>query len=520
MMATGQARLPHILFIYCDELRADALGCWGETEVHTPHLDRLAARSAAFRRCYVQSPLCLPSRVSLATGRYVRSHGAYDNGCAPAPGEVPLYHAFTARGYATPNVGKAHFGVNPLTFGFSEQRDFDDGTTPFGVKDPAERARAPHKRVPGNLPLVMYGTHPRAAEQTKAAQVISAAIERLAQAEQRGETVFLTASLIEPHTPILPPVPYDTMYDPAALAVPPSFMAPLAGKPYLQRFYFEARRFGALSEDDFRRARAAYFGVVSHVDTQIGRLLRWLDEHALWERTIVVFTSDHGAMLGEHGWFEKWGHCYEEVVRVPLLISFPDGLGAGQEYVTLVESIDVLPTLLDFLGESAPGPVQGRSLLPLLRGERHDHRRRVFSELFAGGLMAAPAVMVRDDRWKLVAYPPGDGMEARLPVDHPARFSDVFASPLRCGELYDLAADPHELRNRYEDPAHGSVRAALEAVIEEWMVDQEPYPDFHAMLPPAAPPATYQFEQGTTARRVVEALQAGRRTGDPGGSTR
>src|SRR5262245_13062665 len=121
---TGQARAPHVLFIYCDELRADVLGCWAETEVRTPSLDRLAGRAAMFRRCYVQAPLCLPSRVSLATGRYVRSHGAYDNGCAPAPGEVPLYQAFTARGYATPNVDKAHFCVIPLAFGFSEQCHF------------------------------------------------------------------------------------------------------------------------------------------------------------------------------------------------------------------------------------------------------------------------------------------------------------------------------------------------------------------------------------------------------------
>ncbi|HLH73969.1 MAG TPA: sulfatase-like hydrolase/transferase, partial [Chloroflexota bacterium] len=495
---------PNIIVIMADELRADVLGCYGHRLVRTPNLDILADQSVRFDRAFVTCPMCLPSRVSIATGRYVRSHGAFDNSFRPSPDERSLYDTLRAQGYRTLSYGKSHFGMPATEFGFDQASDFSDGTTPFGIRDPAERRSVPHKRTAGALPLVIYGRHPRPAAQTKAAQVADAVIRNIHELAASREPFAVCASFHEPHTPILPPVPFDTMYDPTLVDLPGSVGAGLSSKPVLQRYYARARRFDELTIEDFRRCRAAYYGLVTFLDQQIGRVLAALSDLQILDRSIVVFMADHGTMLGEHGLVEKWGHFYEPLVRIPLLIRFPDGRLAGYGHPGLVEAIDVLPTVLDYAGISRPEGVQGRSLLAELGGEPEQSRDQVFSEWHAAGLLEEPIVMVRTERWKLALYPSQEAIERRLPNDHPLKYSDLFDAPLVDGELYDLVNDPGEQHNRFGDPSVSELQRDLTARIESWLAGQSAADFREAQAPSAFSWGYFQFEQGAWLKHLAD----------------
>jgi arylsulfatase A-like enzyme len=293
---------------------------------------------------------------------------------------------------------------------------------------------------------------------------------------------LLRASFNEPHTPILPPRPFDELYDPASIDLPESRHVALTTKPLVQRYYARARRFDELSDDDLRRCRAAYYGLVSFVDAQVGRILDAIDEIGLSDSSIVVFLADHGAMLGEQRMIEKWGHFYDPVVRIPLLFRFPDRRDAGTVRRDLVEEIDVLPTVLDYLGVRLPEQVQGHSLLGSSAGDRPAGRAFVVSEWYAGGFLDQPISMIRTDRWKLTSYPAQEAVDRRLPLDHPLKYSDLFDDPVVEGELYDLATDPGESRNRFDDRAVQDVRRGLEQTMAAWASAHAPA-DFRATQP-------------------------------------
>lgn len=500
---------PLVVFIMCDELAGHALGAYGNPICQTPNIDRLASQSMQFDACYVQSPICLPSRASIATGQYMRSHGGLDNSCQVVDDTVSLYGVARDAGYHTTIIGKSHFGRAPADFGFTETVPINTGGIgPFGIADPTERQLAQYRRLPGNLPLIIYGRYPRPGGQTDAALVADQAVQRIHELGRTGGLTdggptFLYLSFTAPHTPLLPPVPFDSMYPPESVDLPPNFRASLTGKPLLQRYYYESRGFSRLDEMDYRRAKSAYYAMTSHVDQEIGRVLDTLKAVGLFDDSIIVFTSDHGSMMGEHGWIEKWGHFYEQVVRVPLLIRVPGAAGNGSRSPALVEAIDTLPTVLDCIGLEPPSSVQGSSLLPILRADSDHHRAVVFSEWFTGGVLSEPCVMARTDSYKLCVYPDQAGIERRLPVDHPARFTDAFDPPVIEGELYDLRSDPWEVDNRFDDPAMAPVRKELMNDIEAWAGAQEPRADWE-LLTPSGPPAwsQFRFEQGGLAREV------------------
>lgn len=511
MPIKNKIHYPLIMLLLCDELAAHALGCYGNSVCRTPNLDRLAACSVRFEFCYVQSPMCTPSRVSIATARYPRSHGALDNSCRPLDDELSLYEVVRQAGYQTVLIGKSHFGLSPLEFGFTEAESVSTpGISTFGIADPAERQRAGYKRLPGNLPLVIYGRYPRSADQTDSALISARVVQRIHAMARPGsgagaKPLFLCASFLAPHTPLLPPSPFDELYSPESVDIPPNFCASLKGKPLVQRFYYESRGFSRLQEDDYRRARAAYYATISHLDLEIGRIIDVLEENGLLEETILIFTADHGSMMGEHGWIEKWGHFYEQVVRVPLLIHIPGLPSNGRVERSLVESIDILPTILDAAGLEIPPKAQGRSLMPLLRGEASLHRTDVFSEWFAGGLLTSPCVMIRGGRYKMCLYPDQASIEKRLPLDHLARFTDVFDSPAIDGELYDLESDPWELNNRWDDPSFADIQRQLADRITAWSKAQKHHVDWSACTPTGRSAwANFRLEEGALARALEE----------------
>lgn len=501
--------LPPVIEIMCDELTAEALGCYGSTVCQTPHLDELAQDSVRFDRAYVQSPICAPSRVSLITGRYLSEHGVWDNSCSPLPDCRSLYSDLQELGYHTVNFGKTHFNKPATEFGFDVSHPSPkDGTCAFGITDPAERPGRSVKKLPGNLPLAVSGRHPRPPDQTEAGLLAREVIEHITSLQPGTTGIYLRASFLTPHTPYLPPAPYDDLYDPATLPVPDNFMAPLDGKPTLQRFYAASRGFAHLDEDDFRTIRSSYYGLVTHLDHQVGLIIQALKDADLYERAVIVFTADHGTMTGEHGWVEKWGHFYEPVVRVPLIVHLPGHELAGRTVNALVETIDILPTVLEVVGGQAQSAIGGRSFLSLMQDGRTEHREFVVSEWFAGQIHDVPCTMIRTDRQKLVLYPTDD-LESRLPRDHPGRFAEFYADPVITGELYDLEADPGELLNLFDDPQYQPVVAEMRSLRDRWRDSLGPVARWPHQPEMSSGFRYFQMEQGLLSRKISEMVASG-----------
>lgn len=469
----------NILMIYADEFRADVLD-----EQVTPNLHELASRSVSFGCCHTPCPICVPSRAALATGRYPRSNGCLDNAMPALPGESArsLYRRFAEAGWTVENVGKYALPWPLAESGFSYHEDRDDGVSPFGPVDRELRRAASMRRLDGDLPIVISGEYPLPPEQCKTALVVDLAIDRL-RAHARDDRVFLRVALNQPHTPYAAPGPYARAFDPEDVALPSSWCDDPRSKPTLVQLFYANRRYRELTEDDYRCCRASYLGLVQYIDAELGRLQNAAAECWGTDNTIIVFTSDHGTCLGEHGWIEKWAQLWDETCRVPLLLSIPGTEPA--RCAALVSQMDLMPTLCELCGIAPPDEVHARSLAPLLTSPDKPFRDALFSETFIPGLMTEPACAVRTERWKLTDYPRMADVELRLPVDHPRNMHPMFdPENLVEGELYDLQADPEERANLIASPEHADAREQLRALLDDWRASCEPAVAWEDYTPP------------------------------------
>ncbi|NQT51721.1 sulfatase-like hydrolase/transferase [bacterium] len=464
---------PNILLISSDQHNAEILGCMGNPVVRTPHLDALAADGALCTHAFTSHPICTPARTSVFTGLYSKSHGVYHNinmnyqpgkPCLP-PERVAFPEVLADAGYHTSLFGKLHTrhegGKN---FGLRTAR-LVEGKCHF-VSSPAEqdeyRRALAQRGYPPDVWKVWendptYATNSYATSPLPEADYIDTfiadmAVEHLRQVEG---PFFSWVSFCTPHNPWDPPKPFDTMYDPAAIPLPHRKAGELETKPP-QWVDQVARTIASLParsvdpslpggaanaaarfpEEKTRRMLAAYYGQVSHLDQQIGRVLDALKARGLYDDTLVIFLSDHGDYCGNHGAFYKYAGLYDSLIRVPLLIRWP-GARPGRRVDELVSLIDVAPTILDAAGLNGPADMDGRSLRPLLTGEAADWRQELFVETGA-----TAAVLTPD--WKLVTWQ--DGTE----------------------ELYDRRRDPHDLDNLAAAPSLEPTRAALRERLAAW----------------------------------------------------
>jgi arylsulfatase A-like enzyme len=442
---------PNILWICTDQQRYDTIGALGNPHVHTPNLDRLAAEGVAFTHAFCQSPICTPSRASFLTGMYPSTIHACTNGNEVWAGAAPLISRLLAdAGYDTGLAGKLHLAGSQ---GRIEPRG-DDGYRIFEWSHhpennwPAGHAYADWLRGRGYDPDLVKAS-PEALP-VELHQSIWCAERAIVFIEQAGDRPWLmSVNPFDPHAPFDPPAEILAHYNPAALPGPLFRESDLASQARLSDVDFQnpARRPG---EFDAREVQAAYYAMIELLDMAVGRMMQAVERLGQRERTIVIFTSDHGEMLGDHGLLLKGCRFYEGLVRVPLLISWPGRFQAGLVSDALVELTDLTPTLLDACGLPMPERVQGRSLLPILTGQAapHEHRDFVRCEYYRALNPDAPgrqgifegtyATMFRDRRYKLVVY---------------------HGHPL--GELFDLQADPGEFDNLWNDPAHAAVRFDL-----------------------------------------------------------
>ena len=460
-------RRPNVLLLMADQLRADALGCYGNGVIHTPVIDGLAERGVRFERMFAAYPVCAPNRASIATGRYPTVHRLRANGMRLPVCERTLMEVLRDAGYRTYGAGKMHFGPqwafpadgspimdpDPSTaidpqppedafpwHGFDHVWLTEDHRTgPYGeylashgynVWDELHSASYPqHATEPSSFPEEHHQT----------TWVTDRAIDYLDR-HPADRPFFLWVSYVHPHHPFNPPAPYDTMYRPEDMPLPVWDEGEVARWPEAYRSKYRALGGGHeaigmdhLTNADWQRIKAFYYGMVSLIDKNTGRLLDTLEAQGRLENTIVVFTTDHGENLGDHHLLFK-GTTYDPVTRVPFIVSWAGNQGPGAARETLCSSIDIMPTLLDLLSVPCPEPcpVQGISLVPALREAGHRMR---------DALLIENAAIRRSVRTE----------DALL----------TWHGPATSGELYDLAADPDCLHNLWGLPEAEERQAGL-----------------------------------------------------------
>ncbi len=471
---------PNILFILTDQQRLDSMRCYGNDWIQTPSLDALADQSFVFENCYVTQPVCTPARASIMTGLYPQTTGLIGNN-KPLGRDTKTIAEMISGDYLCAYYGKWHLGDDAIPqHGFEEwlsvedfhrhqytrkeyrfrEADYNGFLRENGVEPPPPDVSY-EKWFPGaNLPE----------ELTQAAYLGNEAsrfIREHGQSAHASRPFMLYVSYFEPHPPYTGPL--NDLYDPDEISVGPAFLQRPEGGALVNRLRADYYMGGNLNplgaeggdvhdtstEAGWRKLRAQYFANVTLVDRSVGRILQALEESGQADNTIVVFTSEHGEMAGDHGMLEKRS-LYEEASRVPLLVRIP-WLNSGQERIGgSIGQVDFVPTLLELVGDAIPDHLQGQSRAAVLRGDAGLEDNDVFVQWNGMGdrNLGTPSInrmvslpwrsVVTGDRWKLNLCP-GD----------------------QC-ELYDLNTDPHELNNLFNQPEHRDRIRDLAARIRLW----------------------------------------------------
>jgi arylsulfatase A-like enzyme len=508
---------PNILFIMSDDHSERAISAYGSTLINTPNIDRIADEGVIFRESFVANSICGPSRAIMLTGKHSHKNGFRDNDDR-FDGSQPTYPLYLQQaGYTTAVVGKWHLGTKPVGFDYWEvlrgqgqyySPEFitniaSDMTTEKAVKDESGQ-------------VVEVELENRYEGEYVTTKVADLALDFL---ENRDESrpFLLIYNHKAPHRNWMPDVDELGEIDTSDLKVPDNFYDTYEGRPgaaaqtleindmYLSydlkleqheyegdlenmadgwAEYWASDFYGRMSEEQkarwdtyyteankeyqtvkhdakallewkYRRYMHEYLGTVHSMDRNIGRVLDYLDETGLAENTIVVYTSDQGFYIGEHGWFDK-RYMYEESMRTPLMVRYPAGIKAGQTVSEMVQNIDYAPTLLDFAGVTVPADMQGVSLKGLLTGKARDLNRDDLYYHYYEGIEKTHNVArqygVRTRTHKLI------------------RFKDVGMDHW---EMYDLQNDPGEMRNIYNDPAYEDIRGDLHRKLQSLRTQYE-----------------------------------------------
>ena len=430
---------PNMLIIMADQHAPMFSGPYGHSVVRTPNMDRLASEGVVFDAAYCNSPLCVPSRMSFMTGRHIQHIGIWDNGVPLASEAATWAHAVRTQGYDAVLAGKQHFRGPDRLHGFRAQiaRDINAENKPM-IPDWSQELenRPPFREIRTSAGL--------SEEVVADDEVEAAALAYLRHPDRQTGPWALNVGFVAPHPPWTVPPQFFDMYPPEEVDMPVIPPGHLEGQhPVHQRMRrWRGLAEGPLPEEAVRRARSAYYGLVTYLDEKVGRLLDALEETGLRENTVVVYTSDHGEFLGEHG---MWYKCslYEQAVRIPLIISWPGNL-SRRRVKEPVSSVDLSATIVELAGAPRLDWMDGDSLLSLAKGESQDWKNEAISEYYAMGV-TRPLAMIRQGRFKF-NYSLGER-----------------------AELYDLQDDPAELYDLGENPAYGDIRETLEArLLSQW----------------------------------------------------
>ncbi len=433
----------NVLFIVSDDLTNTAMSCYGSPTGQTPNIDRLAAKGVRFDRAYCQFPLCNPSRASFMTGLRPDHTHVYDNVIQfrkNIPDVQTLPQTFRKAGYFVARVGKIyHYGVPGQigTDGLDDPPSWEKVVNPRGRDKDDEEKGLIFTLMPNAKGSARYGgvLSWLAADGTDEEQtdgLIATEIVKLLEAN-RDRPFFLACGFFRPHTPYVAPKKYFAMYPPESFRLPEVPADHRKAHP-APAFASARKEQDAMSDEQRRQALQAYHAATTFMDAQVGRVLDVLERLKLADKTIVVFISDHGYHLGEHGLWQKMS-LFENSARVPLIIYDPRAKGNGRACARTVELTDLHATLADLAGLPAP-KTDGRSLKPLLDDPAAPWDRPALTQVQRGGKAKAfMGYSIRTERYRYTEWDDGRGGV----------------------QLLDYEKDPHELKNFANDPAYADV---------------------------------------------------------------
>lgn len=459
---------PDIIFIITDQQRYDTIAALGAGHAVTPNIDRLVQRGTTFTNCHVTAPSCVPSRASLFTGYYPHTTGVYSNG---QPWSRTWVERLAQAGYHTVNFGKMHTIPYNAPAGFQERyvvenKDrYMEGRWYFDEWDKALAAHGLKKqqrelyRLRGDYRERLGAFEWELPEHLHSDVFVGRTAQWWIETRPLEEPLFLQIGFPGPHPPYDPTPEFAAKYLARTdIPLPQVTEEELASLPPP---FVEKRRHDVEVDHDsvawsldptpeqLHRMRAFYYANVEMIDREVGRIFDALERKGRLENAIIIFTSDHGDCLGDHGLVQKWAP-YEEVTRVPLIISAPGRFAEGKKVNALVQLFDIGPTILEWAGLDPDPSFEAISLNPTLAGKPFAGREYVFCE--QGGDVnltgAELLTMVRSNAHKLVTFK-----------------GEIF------GQLFDLIADPGETRNLWDDPDHARVKHDLLNVLRDWLMD-------------------------------------------------
>jgi arylsulfatase A-like enzyme len=485
---------PNVILITTDQQRKDSLGCYGSDFVDTPHLDQMAKDGVLFNRAYCTNPVCTPSRVSIYSGRIVSNHGAYNVGTKVSEEEVLVPHIFKANGYRTHQVGKLHFqpnhgspDISKETRGDGWEKNFDDFPTPYYGFDGVELATG-HTLVglTGHYGLWVreQSGQKEFPERTKVATrfgleahdwdiplelhnskwTADRTLAFLEEASQDEQPFFLSIGFEDPHHPNAVPTEKAKTIQTERIPLPHYTEGELDDKPY----YFKDIHLGKWDEnhplhgeyslagqgkwgsdfsqvrsEDAREARAYYYAMVELIDDAMGRILNALDEYQLANDTIVIFTTDHGELLGDHGLWMKGPFHYEQLINIPLIMQWKGHMNQ-HKVGSIVSLVDLAPTLVELCGLEHASSMDGKDLSPLIYNQADEVRQHALVE-YADDPQKLRLKTIVTERYKLTFH-----------------YADYGKN---VGELYDLKQDPHETQNLWHEPSVQDIKFELITVL-------------------------------------------------------
>jgi arylsulfatase len=464
---TSGEPMPNILWVCPDSQRFDTIQGLSNPLIRTPNLQRFVSESVTFTNAFVQTPICSPSRGCFLTGRYPHSTGLRFNGEFIRDTELLVPRILADNSYTCGLAGKLHLA--PCAGGLVEER-IDDGYKLFewshDITDqwPGNNAwrnwlQQQGVKLPAFPKQTVWGM-PIDPKYTQTAWCADVAMRFMRQQAGKSTPWLMSVNMFQPHYPFYPSEEYLHRYDPAKMPSPAYKEGELDNKTPFQQAAHNGRNaysFARTTPEQHRETSAAYYAMIEQVDTAMGQMLQTLEETGQADNTIVVFMSDHGEMLGDHGMFLKGPYFYDCLTRVPLIIRWPHRFKAGLKVDALVEMMDLAPTLIEAVGIPIPVGTQGRSLMPVLTGQSTTHRDSVYMEFLdaeSGSPFPPMLTAIRTNRWKL-----------------------NFCDKAEYGELYDLQNDPSEFDNLWNDPHHKDTREMMMQMLVSRIIDaSDPLP--------------------------------------------
>ncbi|MCY3023701.1 MAG: sulfatase-like hydrolase/transferase [Planctomycetota bacterium] len=440
--AAAETARPNVLVVMSDEHNAGVTGCYGNNLIRTPNLDGLAARGVAFESAYTNSPLCVPCRLSFTSGKYISRVGAWSNDCwLPGPDYPSLPRIMNAAGYESFLCGKMHYD-STCRYGFTEI----GGNMNKGFMAGKGRRRQPDDLTPkGGLSARFQDFHTgHGSGMTHDTKVSDGATEFLSKRKRTDKPFFLFCGLITPHFPLIVPESYWQNYkDKVAMPeLPPGHLDSLPLNYKHLRAGFNVVN---VPPDTVKKGRELYYGLTQWMDECVGGILKALGKSDVADNTVVVYTTDHGENMGEHGLW--WKNCmYEHAAHVPLIVSWPARWKGGQRRTAVCSHLDLVQTVAELGGAKVPPDWNGTSLSRWMDDANATWKDLAVSEYYAHNIASGYA-MLRSGQLKYVYHTPAD-------EKHPAQ-----------RELYDLKNDPGEFTNLAAKPEQQARIAELHAAL-------------------------------------------------------